>query len=318
MEKQRTLRREFSLKGTGFHSGKDISVIFRPAPVNHGYKIRRIDLPGRPVIPANAMYACFKDGRTVLAINDIVQVCMTEHGLAALYSCEIDNCLIDVDAPEFPIMDGSSIEFVNKIKEVGVKEQEEERIYYAPDHIIEYADEQAGSHLILLPSDSFGIHIQIAYDSTILNVQSASLGNLSNFADEIAMCRTFIFIREIESLMKKKLIKEGSLDNAIVIYDKKMNQRNFDELAYMMNMKKRNAQELGYIVNTPLRYPNEPARHKLLDLLGYIALTGMFIKGLIIAVCPGHQVNDAFAKTILKNMENNVCSQLKTESMVLD
>lgn len=316
MEKQRTLRKEFSLNGIGLHTGCEVSLTFHPAPASHGYKIRRIDLPGQPVIPANAMYTAFTDRRTVLAINDIIQVSTIEHGLAALYSCEIDNCLIDVDAPEFPIMDGSAIEYVNKIKEVGTEEQTEDRIYFEPDDIIEHVDGQSGSHLILLPSDSFGMHIQVLFDSSVLNIQSASLNCLSNFANEIAMCRTFVFIREIEPLLKKGLIKGGSLDNAIVIYDKIMNQKRLDKLACMMNAESRNANKLGYIVNKPLHFSNEPARHKLLDLIGDIALIGKFIKGLIIAVCPGHQVNTAFARTILKNMKKKDCLQPKTESLI--
>lgn len=315
MEKQRTLKTAFSISGTGLHSGKDVTVTFRPAPINHGYKIRRTDLPGQPIIPATAMNTCFTDRRTVLALNDIVQIGTVEHGLAALYSFEIDNCLIDVDAPEFPIMDGSAMAYVDGIMAVGTEEQDEERIYFAPDDIIEYADEQSGSHLILLPSDTFGLHIQISYDSAVLDVQSASLNNLSSFASEIAMCRTFVFIREIEPLLKKGLIKGGSLDNAIVIYDRKMPQKRLDELAYVMNAKNGDANKLGYMMNTPLRFPNEPARHKLLDLIGDIALTGKFIKGLIIAVCPGHRVNNAFARTILRNMEESICLRYETEGV---
>lgn len=315
MKKQRTLKNEFSLSGTGLHTGCEVSLTFRPAPANHGYKIRRTDLSGQPVIPANAMYTGFTDRRTVLAINDIIQVSTVEHGLAALYACEIDNCLIDVDAPEFPAMDGSALAYVNNIKAVGVVEQDEERIYYEPGDIVEYVDGQSGSHLILLPSDTFGIHIQILFDSAVLSVQSASLSCLSNFADEIAMCRTFVFIREIEPLLKKGLIKGGSLDNAIVIYDKMLHQRRLDELAYLMNAESRSAHDLGYIVNQPLRFPNEPARHKLLDLVGDIALTGKFIKGLIIAVCPGHQVNNAFARTILRKMKKEICLLSESESL---
>jgi UDP-3-O-[3-hydroxymyristoyl] N-acetylglucosamine deacetylase/3-hydroxyacyl-[acyl-carrier-protein] dehydratase len=317
MNKQRTLDSKFYLKSVGLYTGKEVTVTFSPAPVNYGYKIHRTDLPGQPAIPVNAMYVSFADKRNVLAINDIVQVSMTEHGLAALYACEIDNCRIDVDAPEFPFLDGSSVEFVNKIREVGIRELAEKRIYYVPDHIIEYMDEQSGSHLILLPSDSFGVHLQISYDSSVLSVQSASLNNLSCFADEIAMCRPFVFIREMKSLMGKKLMERGYLDNTIVVYDRKINQKLFDMLTDRMNLARNDAQKLGYIMNTPFYYLNEPARHALLDLMGSLALIGKFIKGLIIAVCPTHTVNNAFARTILNNIEDNAFHQFKSESITI-
>lgn len=301
MEMQRTLNEEFSIEGKGLHTGLDIHITFRPAPENYGYRIRRVDLPGKPVIKASAQNVCSTERGTVLSEDDI-QVGTVEHALAALYASRIDNCLIDVDAPEFPILDGSSITFINKIVQSGIKEQAEERIYYMPEGKIDYIDEKSGSHLILLPADEFKIQCQVMYDSDILHVQSAHLNNLSDFHKEIAMCRTFVFVREVEYLFKKGLIKGGDLDNAIVIYDRKLKQADFDRLADVMNVERRDADRLGYIMNLPLRYPNEPARHKIIDIMGDIALTGRFIKGIIIAVCPGHSVNNKFARAIMDDM----------------
>lgn len=314
MEKQRTLRSEFTLDGKGLHTGLDIQITFRPAPDNSGYHIRRIDLPGKPVIKASAENVCSTERGTVLSVGG-VQVSTVEHALAALYASGIDNCLMDVNAPEFPILDGSSIIFMNKIAQTGIIEQVEERIYYMPEEIVECIDEASGSHLILLPADEFNIQCQISFDSAVLSVQSARLNNLSEFNKELAMCRTFVFVREIAPLLKKGLIKGGDLDNAIVIYDKKLKQRDFDHLADLMNVERRDADRLGYIMNEPLRFTNEPARHKVLDLVGDLALTGKFIKGIVIAVCPGHRINNEFARAIMNDMKKQNY-QLPVETMI--
>ena len=302
MVKQKTLNQKFSLKGRGLHTGLDVTITFNPAPDNHGYKIQRIDLEDKPVITASAENVIKTDRRTVLSSKG-VQVSTVEHGLAALYACEIDNCLVEVDAPEFPILDGSSIEYVNKIIESGIKEQTAPRHYYIPSDKIECIDEISGSHLILFPSDNFRIHTQISYDSSVLEVQSAVLDDLSKFPQEIAMCRTFVFLRELETLIKKGLVKGGALNNAILIYDKPMKQERFDRLADIINMQRRDSSKLGYIISEALRYPNEPARHKILDILGDISLTGRFIKGTILAVCPGHRINNQFARIILREIK---------------
>lgn len=315
MEKQRTLKEAFSLRGKGLHLGLDVNITFCPAPEHFGYKICRTDVPGQPVISATATNVASTDRGTVLSRNG-VQVSTVEHGLAALYAGGIDNCLIKVDAPEFPILDGSSTLFMEKILQVGIKEQAAERIYYSPDHVIEYRDEISGSHLILLPSNTFEIHAQICFDSEVLNVQSAIMHDISEFRDEIAPCRTFVFIKEIEYLLRKGLIKGGDLDNAIVIYDKPLSQREFNRLADMLGTKRRNAGKLGYIMNMPLRYPNEPARHKILDILGDISLTGRFIKGHIIATCPGHRVNNEFARLISADIKKNACRHKEVYSEV--
>ena len=276
-DKQNTLAKGFSLTGKGLHTGLESTVTFRPASDNTGYKIRRIDLPGQPIIDAYAENVVSTDRGTVLSLNG-VQVGTVEHALAALYANSIDNCLIDVNTPEFPILDGSSIEYVNNIRKCGIHEQTANREYYIPEEIIEYHDEASGARLILIPNDKFSIHTQILFDSVILDVQSATLEELSEFNREIAVCRTFVFVREIEMLLKNGLVKGGDLDNAIVIYDQPISQSYFNQLADMMKVERRNAKNLGYIMNKPLRFPNEPARHKILDILGDISLTGSLSK----------------------------------------
>lgn len=313
MDKQNTLKSEFSLAGKGLHTGLEIHITFRPAAADSGYRIRRVDLPGKPEIKASAENVSWTERGTVLSA-DGVHVSTVEHAIAALYASGIDNCLIEVDAPEFPILDGSSIIFMDKIRQAGIRELAEERIYYMPEEIIECVDEASGSHLILLPADDFNIHCQISFDSAVLSVQSARLNHLSDFYNEIAMCRTFVFVREINPLLKKGLIKGGDLDNAIVIYDKKLKQGDFDKLADIMNVDRRDAGRLGYIMNEPLRFTNEPARHKIIDIIGDIALTGKFIKGIIIAVCPGHRINNEFARSIMSDMRKQ--SQLPIEIRV--
>lgn len=300
--KQQTIKTGFSLNGKGLHSGLPIIITFHPAPADFGYAIRRTDLADKPIIKASAENVVFTDRCTTIAKNN-VRVATVEHALAALYSLEIDNCLIDVDGPEFPILDGSAIEYVKAVKDVGIVTQGKEREYFMVDKKIEYFDTVSGSHLILLPSDTFRIQTQISFDSVVLDVQSAQMDSLSDFAGEIAMCRTFVFIKDINFLLEKGLIKGGGLNNAIVIYDQKITQKELDKIADMMGVESKNADELGYIVSQPLRFPNEPARHKLLDIIGDVALAGKFIKGTIIAVRPGHKANNHFARKIAKEIE---------------
>ncbi len=306
MTNQRTIKRSFSLEGKGLHTGMDIKVTFHPAPENHGYKIRRTDVAGQPVISAIAENVVATQRATVLEENG-VRVSTVEHALASLYACEIDNCLIEVNAPEFPILDGSAILFVSKIKEVGVEMQAEKRRYISfKRKKIKVVDKNTGSSLILLPDDDFSIQNHIAFDSILLRKQDASLDRLSDFPKEIAASRTFVFVREIEPLLYHDLAKGGDLDNAIVIYDKPIAQEDFDRLADKMNVKRRNASKLGYIMNKPLLFPNEPARHKLLDVIGDLALVGYFIKGKIIANCPGHAINNLFARAIRQEIKEPV------------
>lgn len=298
MTAQRTLKSSFSLQGKGLHTGLSVNITFNPAPENHGYKIRRTDVPGQPVINALAENVSATQRGTVLSANGI-QVSTVEHALAALYACEIDNCLIDVDAPEFPILDGSSILYVSKIKETGTQEQNAERKYITfKRKRIKVVDKISGSSMVLLPDESFSIQSHISFDSPLLRKQDASMSDLSEFTRDFASARTFVFVREIEPLLDNDLVKGGNLDNAIVIYDKPIKQENYDRLADVMGVRRKDARKLGYVMNKPLLYSNEPARHKLLDIIGDIALVGHFIKGKIIANCPGHKINNMFARAI--------------------
>lgn len=306
MTQQKTLNNSFSLEGKGLHTGLQIRITFNPAPENHGYKIRRTDVQGQPIIDAIAENVVATQRGTIVADNG-VQVSTIGHALAALYACEIDNCLIDVNAPEFPIMDGSSILFVSKIKETGIREQNAPRKYiHFKRKRIKVVDKETGSSLILIPDENFSIQSQVSYNSLLLHKQEARLDNLSEFTKEIASSRTFVFVREIESLLKNNQVKGGDLDNTIVIYDKPIEQAHFDQLADTMGTKRKDAKQLGYIMNKPLLYPNEPARHKLLDIIGDIALVGYFIKGKIIANCPGHKINNLFARAIRENIKEPV------------
>lgn len=305
---QRTLKNSFSLEGKGLHTGLNIRITFNPAPDNHGYKIKRTDILGQPIIDALAENVSATQRGTVLSANG-AQVSTVEHAFAALYACEIDNCLIEVNAPEFPILDGSSILFVSKIKEVGIQQQNSLRKYITfKRKRIKVVDKSTGASMLLLPDESFSIQSQISFDSTFLRKQDAQMNDLSEFTRDFASARTFVFVREIEPLLENNLVKGGDLDNAIVIYDKQIEQENLDHLADLMGVKHKDAQKLGYIMNKPLLYPNEPARHKLLDIIGDIALVGHFIKGKIIANCPGHKINNLFARAIREAMKPDVKS----------
>lgn len=299
MEKQQTLKDKFSLTGYGLHTGRMVTITFNPAPANHGYKIKRVDLPDCPVIEALAHNVTNTDRGTTLCDNGIV-VGTVEHGMAALYASGIDNCLIDIDAPEFPIMDGSSALYIKAITETGIAEQDAERNYLEVNEEIEI--ESGSSKLRLLPDTHFNADVKIKFPSSVLTEQCAVLNNLTEFTPGFAKCRTFVFVREIEELLKRGLIKGGSLNNAIVIYDTPIEQSVLDSLADAMNAPRHSADKLGYILSRPLSFDNEPARHKLLDLIGDIALVGKRIKGRIVAECPGHKVNNIFARAISESL----------------
>ena len=286
------------------HTGLDIKITFNPAPENHGYKIKRVDLEGEPVIEALAENVAGTQRGTVLSKNGI-QVSTIEHALAALYAYEIDNCLIEVNAPEFPIMDGSSRLFSEEIQKAGTVEQNAPRDFYIVKHKIEVKDEETGSSLIVLPDDKFCANVLISFNSPVLSNQYASLNDLSEFPSEIADSRTFVFVREVEMLLQNNLIKGGDLDNAIVIYDQKVPQETLDKLADEMGIAHKNVHELGYINNRPLKFDNEPARHKLIDVLGDLALIGKPIRGRVIATCPGHKINNQLARVIRKDIKFN-------------
>ena len=292
--KQQTLGGEFTVKGKGLHTGLEIEATFYPAPENHGYKFQRVDLPDQPIIDALAENVIETGRGTVIAKGD-AKVSTIEHALAALYAAGVDNCLIKVDAPEVPILDGSAIVFANEIARVGLKEQQADKNYYVVKHKIEVRDEQTGAHLTVLPDSEFSIDVMVGYDSPVLANQFARLENVADFTQEIAPCRTFVFVREVEMLLQANLIKGGDLDNAIVIYDRKLPQEQLDHIADLMGVPHKEVADFGYINNRPLQFDNEPARHKLLDVMGDVALIGRPLKGRIIACRPGHKINTTFA-----------------------
>jgi UDP-3-O-[3-hydroxymyristoyl] N-acetylglucosamine deacetylase/3-hydroxyacyl-[acyl-carrier-protein] dehydratase len=261
-------------------------------------------MEGQPTIDALAENVVNTQRGTVLSKNG-VQVSTIEHAMAALYAYEIDNCLIEVNAPEFPILDGSSRFFSEEIQKTGVVEQNAPKDYYIVKHKIEVKDEETGSSLIILPDDKFSVNVLISFDSPVLSNQFATLNDLSEFPTELAASRTFVFVREVEMLLNHNLIKGGDLDNAIVIYDQKIPQESLDKLADMLNIPHKNVQELGYINNKPLVFDNEPARHKLIDVIGDIALIGKPIRGRVIATRPGHKINNQLARMIRKDIKMN-------------
>lgn len=299
---QRTLKQSFSLSGKGLHTGLHVTVTFNPAPENHGYKVKRIDLEGEPIIEAVADHVTATQRGTVIEKKGVT-VSTIEHGLAALYAAGIDNCLIEVNAPEFPILDGSSIQYVEQINNAGIEEQKAEREYFVIKNKIEVSDPETGASLMILPDEDFSINALISFNSTVLSNQFATLNSLSEFNTEIASARTFVFVHEIEPLLLNNLIKGGDLDNAIVIYDTEMPQEQLNHLATLMNVANKDCSKLGYLNNKPLVYDNEPARHKLLDIIGDLALIGRFIKGRIIATRPGHKINNKLARLIRKEVK---------------
>lgn len=300
--KQLTLNGEFSVKGKGLHTGLEIEATFLPAPENHGYKIQRVDLDGEPVIDALAENVTDTDRGTVLARGD-VRVSTVEHALAALYAAGVDNCLIKVTGPEIPILDGSARQFSEAIERVGLTEQSADKNFYVVKRKIEVRDPQTGAHLTVLPDNDFSVDVMISYDSPVLANQFARLENMSEFKQGISGSRTFVFVREIEPLLNANLIKGGDFDNAIVIYDKEMAQEKLDHISDLMGVERKQVNELGFINNRPLEFENEPARHKLLDVLGDTALIGRPLKGRIIACRPGHKINTTFAKQIRKEIQ---------------
>ncbi len=300
--KQLTLKDSFCVQGKGLHTGLEIEAIFCPASENHGYKFQRIDLEGEPTIDALAEFVTATTRGTVISRGE-VSVSTIEHALAALYAAGIDNCLIKLNAPEMPILDGSAIEYCNKIAEVGVTEQKADKDFYIVKQKIDVRDDTTGASIVVLPDEDFSIDTMVAFDSPVLTNQFASLDKLSDFPSEISASRTFVFVREIEPLVKGNLIKGGDLDNAIVIYDSELPQSELDRIADLMNVPHKNVSEFGYINNKPLTSENEPARHKLMDVLGDIALIGRPLKGKIIATRPGHSINTTFAKKIRQEIK---------------
>ncbi len=300
MEKQTTLKESFVLQGKGLHTGQFITATFCPAPEFHGYKIQRVDAEGQPVIDCLAENVADTQRGTVLVSGDL-RVSTIEHAMAALYALRVDNCLIQLDGPEMPILDGSALPFFEAIKAVGTVEQNANREYYIVKRKMEIRGEN-GEHLLVVPDSEFCVNTMIAFNSRVLASQFATLDTLDDFEQEIASARTFVFVREIEPLLNAGLIKGGDLDNAVVIYENELPQERYDALADTIGIPHKDATQLGYIQHKPLTWPNETARHKLLDIIGDLALVGKPIKGRVIATKPGHTINNKFARVIRKDI----------------
>lgn len=301
--KQLTLNAPFTLSGKGLHSGMEITATFTPAPENRGYRFRRIDLEGQPEIEALAENVVETTRGTVLGKNG-VKVSTVEHALAALYAAGVDNCLVEVDGPELPILDGSAIKYVEKIEEVGLREQEGEKDFYIIKEKMRLKDEESGSVLTIYPDDHFSVEVMVEYNSSVLPNQFAMLDDIAEFKNEVASARTFVFVREIEALLQHGLIKGGDLDNAIVIYDEPVTKENIDRICGLVGVGRMDVSQLGYINPTPLKWDNEPARHKLMDVIGDLALIGRPIQGRVVAVRPGHTVNNKFTRMVRKEVRH--------------
>jgi len=304
-EKQRTLAKEVTLSGKGLHTGLNVNITFKPAPANHGYKFCRTDLPGKPVIDALAEHVTDTSRGTTLVQNN-ASVSTIEHALATLHGMQIDNALIELDAPEAPIMGGASRAFVDAVKSAGIKELKEERNYFVVKQKLVYSDEEHGVDLIVYPDDHFSINVLIDYNSRILGNQYAILDTVTEFEEEIADSRTFVFFHELEPLNKMGLIKGGDLDNAVVILEREVEQAEIDRIAKLFNRPGISKHTAGILNNTELRYPNEPARHKLLDLMGDLALVGHPIKGKVVATRPGHYANTRLARMMRQEMKKTL------------
>ncbi len=301
-EKQRTLAKEISLNGKGLHTGNSVIMTFKPAPVNHGYKFCRVDLPGKPLIDALAEHVTDTSRGTTLVQNNAT-VSTIEHVMAAFHGMRVDNALIELNGPEAPVMGGSAWKFVEAIKEAGIVNQREDRNYFVVKQKITFSDEEHGVDLIVYPDDHFSVNVLIDYNSKILGNQYSILDSIDDFEENISKSRTFVFFHELEPLFNKGLIKGGDLDNAIVILEKEVEQAEIDRIAKLFNRPGINTHTAGILNNTELRYPNEPARHKLLDIMGDIALVGHPIKGKIVATRPGHYANTRLAKIIRQEMK---------------
>jgi UDP-3-O-[3-hydroxymyristoyl] N-acetylglucosamine deacetylase/3-hydroxyacyl-[acyl-carrier-protein] dehydratase len=301
-EKQRTLAKEISLSGKGLHSGINVTITFKPAPANHGYKFCRVDLPGKPVIEALADNVADTSRGTTLVQNN-ASVATIEHALAALHGMQVDNALIELDGPEAPIMGGSSWKFVEALKEAGFVDLKEDRNYFVVKQKLTYSDEEHGVDLIIYPDDHLSINVLIDYNSKILGNQYAILDSIKDFEEKICKSRTFVFFHELEPLHNMGLIKGGDLDNAIVILEKEVEQSEIDRIAKLFNRPGITKHTAGILNNTELSYPNEPARHKLLDIIGDLALVGHPIKGKVVATRPGHYANTRLAKIMRQEMK---------------
>lgn len=300
--KQKTIEQAISLSGVGLHTGKKATVTFKPAAENHGYVFQRIDLEGQPTIKADCDLVVDTSRGTTIEQNG-ARVHTTEHLLAAVYGLEIDNLLIEIDGPEVPILDGSSYFFVNALKDAGIKDQDAEKEYFIIEENITYEDLDRMTEMLAVPQDEFRLTVMVDYNSPTLGTQHAHMYHLGEFEPNISKCRTFVFLRELEHLAKNGLIKGGDLDNAIVLVDNIPPQEKLDELAELLGKPKIEITDTGVLNSTTLHFQDEPARHKLLDMVGDLALVGKPIKGHILAARPGHKGNIDFAKIIKEEIK---------------
>lgn len=299
MVKQKTIKNEISLTGVGLHTGKEVKMTFKPAPINNGFTFVRVDLEGQPIIEADANYVVNTQRGTNLEKKG-VKIQTSEHVLAAFIGCDIDNVIIELNASEPPIMDGSSKFFVEAIEKAGIEEQDAERKVYVVKEVISYTDEATGSEILVMPSDDYQVTTMVDFGTKVLGTQNATMKSIADFKTEIADARTFSFLHELEALLENGLIKGGDLNNAIVYVDKEISDSTMENLKVAFGKDKISVKPNGVLDNLTLHYPNEAARHKLLDVVGDLALIGMKIKGKVIANKPGHFVNTKFAKKMSK------------------
>lgn len=300
---QLTLKDSFSVEGKGLHSGEIRKATFCPAAADTGIRFKRVDVEGAPEIPALAEKVVDTTRGTVIAQGD-VKVSTIEHAMAALYASGIDNCIIEVNGPEMPILDGSALVYIENIERVGTEELNEEKDYYIIKSKTKFKDEETGSSITIYPDDGFSVEVMVEYNSPILPNQFAILDNLADFHKKVASARTFVFVRELEALLNHGLIKGGSLENAIVIYDQPIEQERINEICELVDVEPVELKNLGYINPSPLKWDNEPARHKLMDLIGDLALVGRPLKGRVVAIRPGHTVNNKFARMLRKEVKH--------------
>ncbi len=301
MDKQRTIKKPVTITGRGLHTGQTGTMTFRPAPENHGIKFKRTDIKENPVIDAHITNVVSTDRGTTLGVNG-VKIYTIEHVLAAITGLEIDNIVIDIDMEEMPIMDGSAKYFVEALEKAGIVEQNAEKSFIEIDKPIKWELPGKKTKIEIEPADTFSVTVVIDYESRVLGEQVARLSHIKDFKNKIAPCRTFVFLHELEFLLKNNLIKGGDLDNAIIFINRKMSQEELDKLADLFNKPRVEVKKEGILNNVELYFDNEPARHKLLDIIGDLSLLGKPIKGHVTAYRPGHKVNTEFAKVIYDNI----------------
>ena len=313
---QTTISKKISLSGVGLHTGKDVTLTFHPSEANSGYVFKRIDLENEPVIKADINYVTNTERGTCLNKNNVtIQTC--EHVLASLVGLQIDNALIELNASEPPIMDGSSKFFVEALEKAGIRELEEKRKEFVVKNVISLKDENSGSEITIIPSEEYKVTTMVDFGTKILGTQNASIASLSDFKNDISNCRTFSFLHEIEMLLNKGLIKGGDLNNAIVYVDKPLSDSTMEKLKKAFNKDKIKVKSNGILDNLTLHYPNEAARHKLLDVIGDLALIGTKLRGKVIANKPGHYINSKFSKKmkdIIRNSKKNDIPEINVSS----